>query len=84
LTGEWFDLSKKPVERGSFAFGGAEIEKAGYEVTLQCKGCGICQSVCPQNCIGFKENKAVIEQKNCLHCGNCFTNCPYGAVRKKG
>ena len=23
-TGEWFDLSKKPIERVSFAFGGAE------------------------------------------------------------
>lgn len=83
-TGEWFDLSKKPIERGSFEFGGAEIEKTGYEVTEQCEGCGICQSVCPQNCIGFMENRAVIEQKNCLHCGNCFANCPHGAVRKKG
>ncbi len=82
--GEWFDLSKKPIERGSFAFGMAEIEKTGYKVTQQCKGCGICQSVCPQNCIRFIEKRAVIEQKNCLHCGNCFAKCPYGAIIKKG
>lgn len=83
-TGEWFDLSKKPIERGSFEFGGAEMEETGYEVTEQCNGCGICKSVCPQDCIGFIKKRAVIEQKNCLHCGNCFTNCPIGAVRKRG
>lgn len=83
-AGEWFDLSKKPIERGSFGIGGAALEKTGYEVTEQCKGCGICKSVCPQNCIRFLEERAVIEQRNCLHCGNCFTNCPNGAVRKKG
>lgn len=83
-TGEWFDLSKKPIERGSFGFGGAEIEKSGYEVTEKCRGCGICQRACPQGCIRLMEKRAVIEQKNCLHCGNCFTGCPHGAVRKKG
>lgn len=28
-TGEWFDLSKKPIERESFEFGGTKIEKSG-------------------------------------------------------
>lgn len=83
-TGEWFDLSKQPIERRSFEFGGAQIEETGYEITKQCKVCGICKSVCPQKCIVLMEKQAVIEQINCLHCGNCFTNCPYGAVRKKG
>lgn len=32
-TGEWFDLSKKPIERASFTFGGAEEIKDGYFVT---------------------------------------------------
>ena len=27
-TGEWFDLSKKPIERASFAFGCEEAEQA--------------------------------------------------------
>ncbi len=83
-TGEWFDLSKKPIERGSFEFGGANAEAAGYEVTDKCKGCGICKSVCPQSCIAFIKNRAAINQKNCLHCGNCYTHCPHGAVRKRG
>ena len=29
-TGEWFDLSKKPIERASFTFGGAEKKTEGY------------------------------------------------------
>ena len=29
-TGEWFDLSKKPIERASFTFGNAEAKQEGY------------------------------------------------------
>ncbi|MHB9305073.1 4Fe-4S binding protein, partial [Fusobacterium polymorphum] len=25
----------------------------------------------------------VIEQNHCLHCGNCFTVCPVGAVERR-
>ena len=81
--GEWFDLSKKPIERGNFVFGGADMEKNGYEVAGQCRGCGICKAVCPQDCI-IMEERAVIGQKNCLHCGNCFEHCPHGAIIKNG
>ena len=65
-SGEWFDLSKKPIERDSFTFGGAESKESGYFVTDSCIGCGSCLSDCPQSCIELKE-KAVIRQENCLH-----------------
>lgn len=39
-TGEWFDLSKKLIEGGSFEFGGVEMKEIGYGVTEQCNGCG--------------------------------------------
>ena len=78
--GEWFDLSKKPIERDSFTFGGAAIKESGYFVTEICIGCGACQSDCPQSCINFTNGKAVIRQQNCLHCGNCAAVCPVGAV----
>ena len=32
-SGEWFDLSKKPIERASFTFGGAEKVQEGYFIT---------------------------------------------------
>ena len=82
-TGEWFDLSKKPIERASFTFGGAEKKEEGFLITDECIGCGSCVSVCPQNCIIADSIPCVIEQDHCLHCGNCITICPVGAVVRR-
>lgn len=41
-TGEWFDLSKKPIERANFSFG----EMKGYFITDDCIGCGNCLTFC--------------------------------------
>ncbi|MBR1752324.1 MAG: 4Fe-4S binding protein [Ruminococcus sp.] len=79
-SGEWFDLSKKPIERDSFIFGGGKSKASGYHITELCIGCGSCVSVCPQSCIDMVNSKAVIRQENCLHCGNCASVCPTGAV----
>ena len=82
-TGEWFDLSKKPIERASFNFGKVEIKREGYFVTDNCIGCGSCLSVCPQSCIITTGIPYVIEQEHCLHCGNCFNTCPAEAVVRR-
>ena len=82
-TGEWFDLSKKPIERASFTFGGADKKEEGYFITDKCIGCGSCAAVCPQSCIITEGIPHVIEQEHCLHCGNCFEVCPVGAVIKR-
>ena len=82
-TGEWFDLSKKPIERASFNFGKVEIKREGYFVTDNCIGCGSCLSVCPQSCIITTRIPYVIEQEHCLHCGNCLNTCPAGAVVRR-
>ena len=81
-SGECFDLSKKPIERDSFTFGGAEIRASGYFVTDDCIRCGSCLTDCPQSCIDLTD-KAVIRQENCLHCGNCAEVCPVGAVIRR-
>ena len=83
-SGEWFDLSKKPIERVSFMIGNQEKEMQGYEITNKCTGCKACKVACPQNCIDFAVTPAVIRQENCLHCGNCFTVCPKKAVVRRG
>lgn len=83
-SGEWFDLSKKPIERASFAFGQAEAKPEGYFITERCIGCRTCESVCPQTCIDFTAVPAVIDQAHCLHCGNCKSVCPQSAVVRKG
>ncbi len=82
-TGEWFDLSKKPIERASFTFGGAAQKPEGYFITDACIGCGSCAAVCPQNCINAESIPYVIEQEHCLHCGNCMEACPVGAVERR-
>lgn len=91
-TGEWFDLSKKPIERASFVFGqkDAQAEKDqiislhdGYLITDACIGCGSCLPVCPQSCIDSNKVPFAIEQAHCLHCGNCMTACPSGAVVRR-
>ena len=46
-SGEWFDISKKPIGRDSFTFGGAESKASGYFVTDSCIACGSCLTDCP-------------------------------------
>ena len=83
-TGELFDLSKKPIERQSFVFGGAIDEANGYYVTDKCNGCGKCLMVCPQKCIDITIQPVRINRTNCLHCGNCASICPFNAIEKRG
>lgn len=82
-SGEYFDLSKKPIERADFAFGGAEAAECGYFVTDKCVLCGKCAEVCPQNCITLRSERAEISQEHCLRCGTCFEACPFGAIEAR-
>ena len=82
-TGEWFDLSKLPIERYSFAFGGAAEDISGYFVTDKCIGCRLCYSKCPQKCIDISKTPVGIRQNNCIRCGNCFEICPARAVERR-
>ena len=86
--GEWFDLSKRPIERASFTFGmdrghNNNENEDGYFITDKCIGCSSCVSVCPQSCILSDNIPFTIEQQHCLHCGNCMNACPAGAVERR-
>ena len=61
-----------------------EKVQEGYFITDACIGCKLCYSKCPQKCIDISAKPAVIQQKNCLHCGNCFEICPARAIMKRG
>ena len=82
-TGEWFDLSRKPIERASFTIGKVGIRHEGYFIKDNCIGCGSCLSVCPQSCIVTARIPYVIEQEHCLHCGNCMSVCPAAAIIRR-
>lgn len=80
--GEYFDLSQLPPYRQSFSFGGESCHEAGYRVNAEkCIGCQECRSVCPSGCISNTVPR-VIDESHCLHCGNCFQECPVKAVER--
>lgn len=83
-SGEWFDLSKKPIERAGFTFGGGKANQERYFVTDKCIGCKLCYSRCPPKCIDIEKKPVVIQQEHCLHCGNCYEICPVHAIEKRG
>ena len=83
-NGEWFDLSQKPMERFSFAFGQAASKpEEYYYITDACTGCRRCEAVCPQKCIDITKKPVVIDQHHCLHCGRCTEICPKQIIEKR-
>lgn len=51
----------------------------------RCKGCGLCESVCPKNIIALAKEKInakgyhpaeVVEQDKCIGCASCAMICP--------
>ncbi len=81
--GEFFDLSIRPIFRENFSFGKEKKEASGYFIKENCIGCGVCKTVCPQDCIKINDKKATINQNHCLHCGRCLEVCPANAIYKK-
>lgn len=82
-SGEFFDLSCRPIFRESFSFGGETPESKIFYITGKCIACKKCIPVCPQECIDINNGLAVIRQNNCLHCGRCEEICPVGAVERR-
>lgn len=81
-SGEFFDLSVRPIFRERFAFGGAEAKAAAYEAGPACDACGECARVCPQSCIDASAVPARIAREHCLLCGKCAEVCPNHAIRR--
>ncbi len=51
--------------------------------TKKCRGCGICEQVCPRNCYEMdkKRHIAVMPKKDrCVQCGACIVQCPFDAL----
>lgn len=46
----------------------------------KCKGCTLCERVCPVLSIKVKDRKAVVDIENCLGCANCEQRCPEMAI----
>lgn len=82
-SGEFFDLSQKPIFREQFSFGGMKNNIHHFFITDMCNGCKLCMEVCPQNCIEISGYSAQIQQEHCLHCGKCAEICPKRAIERR-
>ncbi len=52
-----------------------------------CNGCGLCVTVCNDNCLHLEEGKVVENQSpvfGCYACGHCMAICPSGAIEITG
>ncbi len=70
--------------------GGEKADRGSIEILFdECKGCGLCISACPVECIGVTELlnlqgyfPAYYLGRGCTGCGICFYVCPEpGAIR---
>lgn len=60
-----------------------ECPMGGYEVSDACRGCIAhrCEDVCRRGAISFDaRQKAHIDKKKCVECGQCAKVCPYSAI----
>jgi ferredoxin len=49
----------------------------------KCKGCGICEQICPRNCYGMNRHEHIavmLGAHKCVQCGACIVQCPFDAL----
>jgi pyruvate ferredoxin oxidoreductase delta subunit len=45
-----------------------------------CRGCGLCESVCPDSAVHVVNKVSVIDYEYCKGCGLCAYECPAEAI----
>lgn len=46
----------------------------------KCRGCKVCEKVCPVLAISVVDKKAVVKDEECRACANCEQRCPFHAI----
>lgn len=82
-----FDYAKEKrdhkLERERFAYGGMPCVSPGLTITDACIGCGKCAEICSFDAVENGEPYR-INGARCDECGNCYHDCPVGAIVSKG
>lgn len=48
----------------------------------KCVGCGVCQEICPLDCIRMNEDhRPYVRYDKCWYCGSCQIDCPQEAIK---
>ena len=74
-----FDLAVIPLALGYTFVGRFWLAKM-YLATLECDGCGICESCCPMNALRMK-NRRPFWTFHCESCMRCMNICPRKAIQ---
>ena len=82
-SGEFFDLSSKPIVRKKFSFDSTQSVREEFFITDRCTGCGKCLASCSQQCIDSSALPFCIHNENCLMCGMCSEVCTGKAVIRR-
>ncbi|MCL5290100.1 MAG: indolepyruvate ferredoxin oxidoreductase subunit alpha [Eubacteriales bacterium] len=45
-----------------------------------CKGCGMCNEVCPKGALSVQVKQAIVDESRCDECEECVFACPNGAI----
>lgn len=61
-----------------------ETNNIHFVVSDSCILCGACVENCVSNALKIEDQKVVINEKQCIGCGQCFALCPQGAVQMFG
>ena len=65
--------------------GGAVYDKmrrtGKFRVKDSCFGCGLCQTLCPENVIVMEEGRPVWDKQRCTWCMGCINRCPVQAIQ---
>jgi Fe-S-cluster-containing hydrogenase component 2 len=51
-----------------------------YFIGRACIGCQACRTFCPAKAIRFGDGGNEINQKKCIHCGTCYSECPISVI----
>ena len=49
-------------------------------ISDRCVGCKLCEKICPMNLSIIAEDRSLINDSDCIKCGECVVKCPRGAL----